>query len=460
MKLSDFMAVAFKHLRARLLETIIIIVAIGLGTGVISMALGLGFAARDIMNESQQQSYFRTINIRTGEEHMGIDEEVFPVGDKIPEEAKFTLNTILEIKENCEAVDYVFTSMGTSLQIEEFNEPPPSMDDREAWQEWEDKRRQTTIQVEMTFPDQLEFYELSLAQGNLFNIEDIFAANRVIVLGAGAAAEHFAGKNPVGQILEVKGQEPYTVIGVLEDIEYKEISNGDFRSFSREERYHYGGFIPYTAQGNFGVSVGRMVSEKGKIVESTEKLNDFKKKEFNINNITAAVVDVEQVEEAESQITSFLKNQFVDGYNVTSAISARKQNQQQNLRAMMITAFIASLGLLIAAINILNLMLARVLRRTKDMGVLKALGSTGKNIFKLFLLEALLLGFFGALLGFALASGGEILIGYLAEGFQITIDWRVFLSAVGIAGFVSAIFGIYPALQAAGIDPVTALRTE
>ena len=129
-------------------------------------------------------------------------------------------------------------------------------------------------------------------------------------------------------------------------------------------------------------------------------------------------------------------------------------------KGQVIAGLAASLGLLIAAINILNLMMARVLRRTKEIGILVALGSSRRSIFSTFLWEAMLMGLFGALLGFGISIVGEKIVTSLLEYFPINIDYRVFLSAVGISGFISLLFGIYPALHGARVNPVDALRTD
>jgi len=221
----------------------------------------------------------------------------------------------------------------------------------------------------------------------------------------------------------------------------KELEEEDDLPYSRVSRYNNGGFVPLTMFQAYQMT-------------QTNNIMDVE-----INSFSAAVKSSNQLRNAEDQIRSYLRAQFTDGFNIMSPLTFA-QDREQIRRGQIIAAFAASLGLLIAAINILNLMLARVLKRTRELGIIQALGSTRKNILYLFLTEAFLLGFLGALLGVALAYGGEKIIVSMLEGFPLTIDWRVFIVALGISGFVSLLFGVYPATQASRIDPVEALRTE
>ncbi|MFW6309003.1 MAG: ABC transporter permease [bacterium] len=439
MKFTDFLAVAGKHLRSRLLETIVIIIAIGLGTGVICLALGLQFASRDLMQNTQQSNFKRKINIKSGQDHMH-NEKVVSVGDSFPEQAEFTGELVSEIKENCPRADYVFSSNTIFFHMSESgadNSSPPSGDSEFAKEK--NQRKENRIRLQRTFPDEIEFENLEIDQGNNFTDSDVKQGNKVVVLGAGAAEKFFPKKDPLGQKLKDDNGQSFTVVGVLEELKYEE-KDDSLLAGSKNEIYHNGGFIPYTAYNN-----------------KPEQKENFLQSE--VNNITAGVDDVKKVKAASSQIESYLEEKFGEGFNV-SHYTGLDKDQESSARGLIIAAFVASLGLLVAAVNILNLMLARVLRRTTNMGVLKALGSTRKSIFVLFLTEALLLGFLGSVLGFFFAFGGEYLINQINPDFLLTVDYRVFLSAVGIASIISLIFGVYPALKASSVNPVEALRIE
>ena len=120
---------------------------------------------------------------------------------------------------------------------------------------------------------------------------------------------------------------------------------------------------------------------------------------------------------------------------------------------------LSSLALFIAALNILNLMLARVLKRTRSIGITKALGSSRKNIFWQYLLESLTLGLSGGILGLLLIMLASPLLASFMGGSSTITSGTAFLS-LGFAFLVSLLFGIYPAIKAASINPSSALKLE
>lgn len=138
----------------------------------------------------------------------------------------------------------------------------------------------------------------------------------------------------------------------------------------------------------------------------------------------------------------------------------REMQKQLRSYALLIGVF-ASVGLVIAVINILNLMLARVLKRTKGIGLSMALGSSRSLVFRQFVIEALSLGIMGSTLGIVLSFGlGEI----LKSALNLPILGGMYLSRIlmgVVMGFVvSLLFGVYPAYLGSKINPVDALRTD
>ncbi|NLJ81147.1 MAG: FtsX-like permease family protein, partial [Firmicutes bacterium] len=128
--------------------------------------------------------------------------------------------------------------------------------------------------------------------------------------------------------------------------------------------------------------------------------------------------------------------------------------------ALLIGAF-ASLGLVIAVINILNLMLARVLKRTKFIGLSLALGSSRRMVFGQFVLEALALGIIGSLLGVLVSFGFGALLGKtLGTVLTETMSGVRLLLGVSIGLAVSLFFGVYPAYLGSRINPGDALRSD
>lgn len=118
---------------------------------------------------------------------------------------------------------------------------------------------------------------------------------------------------------------------------------------------------------------------------------------------------------------------------------------------------IAGISLLVGGIGIMNIMLASVTERTREIGIRRALGAKRRDIILQFLIETILLSGVGGLLGVILGVTVPSLITYFADQVTIIEPWSPIL-AFAISGFVGVIFGLYPAIRAADMDPVEALR--
>lgn len=441
MRVIDNVFLALKRLRSRFFESLLMIVAIGLGTGVICSALALTLVFMDLQTAAtRDMSYmYRQITISSGDDYVYSTDSigVKRLGDHIPEPAKLTIDVLGEIKESCPDVAYVFSERGGTIQFREhddsFWERFRGVMTPEDYQKMEEERQKYYLNVTLTTPDYFGYKEVKLARGSFFSDRDVEEANPVIVLGARAAERLFPGEDAIGkQVSSPMGTQPLTVIGVLELLDEDEESAMSWEN----SRTNSSGFAPLT------------VNIWGGPIEP------------EIYYITAIATSTDTVLQAERQINNYMRSRFVEGYTVRSYFADLMQIQPAMTRGQIIAVLAASLGLLIAAINILNLMLARMLRRTKEIGVLVALGSTRRGIFSSFLWEALLLGVFGAILGFVLSFAGKGILVSLLGSIPIKIDYRVFVSAVGISGIVSLLFGVYPAVEASRINPVDALRTD
>ena len=120
---------------------------------------------------------------------------------------------------------------------------------------------------------------------------------------------------------------------------------------------------------------------------------------------------------------------------------------------------IASIALLVGGIGIMNIMLVSVRERTREIGIRKAVGARGRDILAQFLIEALTLSLLGGLIGIVLGLAVSALIGQLAGwGFQLSLS--TVAAAVLFSLAVGVVFGVWPARQAARLDPINALRYE
>jgi putative ABC transport system permease protein len=120
---------------------------------------------------------------------------------------------------------------------------------------------------------------------------------------------------------------------------------------------------------------------------------------------------------------------------------------------------IASISLIVGGIGIMNIMLVSVRERTREIGIRKAVGARGRDILLQFLIEALTLSLFGGLIGILVGLGVSALIGQIA-GWGLQISASTIAAAVAFSLLVGVVFGVWPARQAARLDPITALRYE
>jgi putative ABC transport system permease protein len=121
---------------------------------------------------------------------------------------------------------------------------------------------------------------------------------------------------------------------------------------------------------------------------------------------------------------------------------------------------IASISLLVGGIGIMNIMLATVTERTREIGIRRALGAKQRDIIEQFLIECMVLSGVGGLIGVLLGIGIPRIIVYLAPDQKTIITLHSVILAFGISVGVGILFGIYPACRAAYMDPIEALRHE
>jgi putative ABC transport system permease protein len=127
-------------------------------------------------------------------------------------------------------------------------------------------------------------------------------------------------------------------------------------------------------------------------------------------------------------------------------------------------AAMAAISLIVGGIGILNIMMVTVAERTREIGLRKAVGATKKAVRNQFLLEAVLLtslgGFVGIIIGVIVSYLISLLMKYLGYDWAFAISWISIVLSVGVSVLTGVIFGLFPAIKAAKLDPIEALRYE
>lgn len=279
-------------------------------------------------------------------------------------------------------------------------------------------------------------YQLEAATGSVFTDEDVAEGNRIMVLGSTLAQTLFPGEDPVGK-RAVFGIQTYTIIGVLEANGVRDVETG----LTADQV----AFVPNAeAQVSFG---GRQVS-----------LNQPPQ------TLRFAVEDVRDIAVAADQLTAFFDAEYGEGViRVTAPVEAAAVERERLGRVLVVVLFLAAAALFIAAINLFNLMLMRVIKRTKSVGINRALGASRRDVFASFVNESAVMTVFGMIVGLAASPYVyRLLASSLVSGPVAGLDasWPLLLAGALLATAVSMVFGIWPARQASQIDASLAIRTE
>jgi putative ABC transport system permease protein len=271
-----------------------------------------------------------------------------------------------------------------------------------------------------------------VAEGALFD-EDTGNSNaKVAVIGKTVATQLFQNASPIGQAIRINGQ-PYEVIGVL-------TAKGAGPRGDNDDIV----VIPIKAyQQKLEKGIAKYI--RGQILLAMQEDDQA---ETTIAKVTALLRDRHKLDGSEE-----------DDFRIRNPAEFANAQQASTERVSTLLAIVAAVSLLVGGIGVMNIMLVSVIERTREIGIRMAVGARPINVMTQFLIEALLIAIVGGLLGIAL---GYVFAWWGAKMFELKMFFPVETAVIAFAvsGGVGVIFGLYPAVRASQLDPITALRYE
>jgi putative ABC transport system permease protein len=288
--------------------------------------------------------------------------------------------------------------------------------------------------VDANYP---EIVGLHLIQGRFFNHEEESYARSVCVVGAGAKSNLFGAGDPLGQYVKLN-QQWFRVIGVASpqlssQTEVAGVPAQDLNNLV---------YVPLNAA----------------MLRLEDSYSDARDEIDGIYLHLRESADVPQMAQVVRAILNWSHHSAADfSVIVPAELLAEQRRTERLFNAVMVA--IASISLLVGGIGIMNIMLASILERTREIGVRRAVGARQFDIVRQFVVEATIISFVGGTFGIVFGVFMSRLIAWLAGWSTIVTAFSIILAFV-VSISVGLIFGIYPAMKAARLDPVEAIRYE
>ncbi|MFY0594692.1 ABC transporter permease [Roseivirga sp.] len=323
-------------------------------------------------------------------------------------------------------------------------------------------------------PSYFEVANFELQSGKMFSDQQLLKGTPVCIIGKGIQSKFFPRENPIGKKIKV-GSQWLEVVGVLKErfISEKAMTNLGIRDYNMDVytpiqtvlvRYINRDLV--TGSGlkkNFGTSF-RSFGRGGFSITTSSASDDSDSKPSNYHQIDRLVVQVNESEKlnptADVLARMLERRHFgVVDFEVTIPELLLKQQQRTQNIFNIVLAAIAAISLLVGGIGIMNIMLASVLERIKEIGLRLSIGAKKADIIMQFLFESIVISVSGGIVGVILGVGLAYAVSSLAD-FPTQISYTSILISFGVAATVGLVFGITPAKRAAEQDPITSLRHE
>ncbi len=301
--------------------------------------------------------------------------------------------------------------------------------------------RSLELRVVGTSPAWFELVKRPLEAGRQIVLSDMEGQAAVAVLTEYGARRLLATRNTIGQNLRI-GSNNFKIIGIVK-------SEGGKTEDIQLPDQEVDAYIP--------INVAR--SYYG---DTTRKLSagSFEMKRVELDQVIVEVRRMEEVESTAKGIQTMLERYHdKKDYVISVPLALLRQAEATKRTFNIVLGAIAGISLLVGGIGIMNIMLASVTERTREIGIRRAVGAKKKQIITQFLIETVVLSTIGGIVGLGLGIFIPLLITYFSGMPTYITLWSILLPLF-ISAFIGIIFGLYPAVRAANVDPIVALRHE